>query len=42
MTRFFDYIQIVAITVFLLVIVSKAIYLRRTTGINAIAVGRGK
>lgn len=42
MVNFFDYIQLAAIAVFLLVIVTKAIYLWVTAGINATAAGRGK
>lgn len=42
MNSIFYYVQIVTIAVFLLVIVSKAIYRQRAAGINAIAVGLDK
>ena len=42
MIGLFDYIQLTAIAVLLLVVVTKAVVLKVTAGINAIAVGRGK
>ena len=40
--NFFDYFQIAALAILFVGIVWKAVYLRRTSGINAIVVGRGK
>lgn len=39
---FFDYLQISIVVIVLFVIATKAIYLRITTGINPIVIGRGK
>lgn len=40
--NFFDYFQIVSIAAFFIIIVGRAIYLRLSKNINAIAIGRGK
>ena len=42
MDHIFEYVQIAAVAIVLLVIITKAVSLKRTAGINAIAVGRGK
>ncbi len=39
---FFDYFHITSVVIFLLVISTKAVYLRLTQNINAIVIGRGK
>ncbi|HKP46379.1 MAG TPA: isoprenylcysteine carboxylmethyltransferase family protein [Pyrinomonadaceae bacterium] len=38
----FDYFQIASLIIFIVIVVTKAIYLRSTAGINAIVIGRGK
>lgn len=42
MNRFFDYFQIASLITFVLIVVSKAVYVRSTAGINPIVIGRGK
>lgn len=40
--NFFDYFQIASIVIFLLIIVSRVIYMRTTRGVNPIVIGGGK